>query len=104
MKRPSLRFLCAVLVFAVAALALSPGAARGATSQAPAPDGKVNINTAGVDELVALPGIGKAYAERIVEYRQKNGPFKKVEDILNVRGIGEKTFDRIKDRLTIGKN
>ena len=104
MKRPSLRFLCAVLVFAVAALALSPGTARGATSQAPESSGKVNINSAGVDELVALPGIGKAYAERIVEYRQKNGPFKKVEDILNVRGIGEKTFDRIKDRLTIGKN
>ena len=104
MTRGSLRFLSAVLVLAVAALALSPGTARGAAPQPPAPAEKVNINTAGVDELVALPGIGKSYAERIVEYRQKNGPFKKVENILNVRGIGEKTFDRIKDRLTIGKN
>src|SRR2546422_4533714 len=94
----------AVLVLALAALPLLPGTARGATSQAPAPSERLNINTAGVDELVALPGIGKAYAERIVEYRQKNGPFKKVEDILNVRGIGEKTFERINDRLTIGKN
>src|SRR6266446_4914670 len=97
MRRQSLLFVGAVLAFA-------PGTARGAAPQAAAPGEKVNINTAGVDELVALPGIGRAYAERIVEYRQKNGPFKKVEDILNVRGIGEKTFERIRDRLTIGKN
>lgn len=102
MTRRSLQFLATVLVLAIAALAVAPGEARGASS--PAPAEKVNLNTAGVDELVTLPGIGKAYAERIVEYRQKNGPFKKVEDILNVRGIGEKTFDRIKDRLTLGKN
>ena len=82
----------------------APGSARGATPQPAAPGEKVNINTAGVDELVALPGIGRAYAERIVEYRQKNGPFKNVEDILNVRGIGEKTCERIRDRLTIGKS
>jgi len=104
MRRQSLLFVGAVLVFTLAVLALVPGTARGATPQAAAPGEKVNINTAGVDELVALPGIGRAYAERIIEYRQKNGPFKKVEDILNVRGIGEKTFERIRDRLTIGKN
>ena len=104
MRRQSLLFVGAVLVFAMAALVLGPSSARGATAQ-PAPQGeKVNINTAGVDELVALPGIGKAYAERIVEYRQKNGPFKRIEDILNVRGIGEKTFERIRDRLTLGKS
>ena len=104
MTRRSVQFLGAVLMFAIAALVLAPAAARGATPPAPISGEKVNINTAGVDELVTLPGIGKAYAERIVEYRQKNGPFKKVEDIINVRGIGEKTFERIKDRLTIGKN
>ncbi len=104
MRRQSLLFVGAVMVFTLAVLALAPGTARGATPQAAAPGEKVNINTAGVDELVALPGIGRAYAERIIEYRQKNGPFKKVEDILNVRGIGEKTFERIRDRLTIGKN
>ena len=104
MTRRSVQFLEAVLMFAIAALVLAPAAARGATPPAPISGEKVNINTAGVDELVTLPGIGKAYAERIVEYRQKNGPFKKVEDIINVRGIGEKTFERIKDRLTIGKS
>ena len=104
MTRQSLRFLGTVLILTLAALILSPATARGASHEPPASTEKVNINTAGVDELVALPGIGKAYAERIVEYRQKNGPFKRVEDILNVRGIGEKTFERIKDRLTLGKS
>jgi competence protein ComEA len=104
MRRQNVLFAGTVLVLALAVLALVPGTARGATPQAPASGEKVNINTAGVDELVALPGIGRAYAERIVEYRQKNGPFKRVEDILNVRGIGEKTFERIKEKLTLGKN
>jgi competence protein ComEA len=102
MTRRSPQFLATVLVLAMAALAAVPGAASGAPASATV--SMVNINSAGVDELVTLPGIGKAYAERIVEYRQKNGPFKKVEDILNVRGIGEKTFERIKDRLTLGKS
>jgi comEA protein len=64
---------------------------------------KININTATAEELTALPGIGPSYAQRIVEHREKNGPFKKVEDLLNVRGIGEKTFEKIRDRLTVGK-
>ncbi|GAB4255156.1 MAG: hypothetical protein Kow00109_30310 [Acidobacteriota bacterium] len=62
----------------------------------------VNINQAGVAELQDLPGIGPAIAQRIVEYREKNGPFRKVEDLLNVRGIGEKKFERFKDRVTVG--
>ena len=104
MTRQSLRYFGAVVILALAALVLLPATARGASTQAPVSNEKVNLNTAGVDELVTLPGIGKAYAERILEYREKNGPFKKVEDILNVRGIGEKTYERIKDRLTLGKN
>jgi competence protein ComEA len=101
MQRQIGRTLGTALLPAILALVLAPaaaGAAPGAAGERP-----VNINTAGVEELMTLPGIGKAYAERIVEYRQKNGPFKKVEDLLNVRGIGEKTFVKIKDRLTVGK-
>ena len=66
-------------------------------------EAKININTASAEELTALLGIGPSYAQRIVEHREKNGPFKKVEDLLNVRGIGEKTFEKIRDRLTVGK-
>jgi len=85
------------------ALLMLAGAALPPPAAAPqSPGEKVNINTAAVDDLVTLPGIGKSYAQRIVEHRDKNGPFKKVEDLLNVRGIGEKTFERIRDRITVG--
>ena len=67
-----------------------------------APTGPVNINTASAAELDALPGIGAKTAALIVEYRQKNGPFKKVEDLMNVRGIGEKSFLKLKPQLTVG--
>jgi len=62
----------------------------------------VNINTASAAELDALPGIGAKTAALIVEYRQKNGPFKKVEELMNVRGIGEKNFLKLKALLSVG--
>jgi len=61
----------------------------------------ININTASVKELDALPGIGTKTAELIVEYRQKNGPFKKIEELMNVRGVGEKSFLKLKPQLTV---
>ncbi len=63
--------------------------------------GRININSADVEELTELPGIGPSYARRIVEYRKEFGPFKKIEDLLNVRGIGDRTFEKIRDRITI---
>ncbi|HHY77955.1 MAG TPA: competence protein ComE [Clostridiales bacterium] len=62
---------------------------------------KININTAGIAELDSLPGIGEAYAKRIIEYREKNGLFKSIEEIKNVSGIGEKRFEAIKDLITV---
>ena len=62
----------------------------------------LNINTATAEQFEALPGLGAKMAARIVEYRQKNGGFKKVEDLMNVRGIGEKNFLRLKPLLTVG--
>ena len=63
----------------------------------------ININTASAGELETLPGIGPSLAKRIVEFREQNGPFKKNEDIMKVRGIGEKNFLKIKDLITVGK-
>jgi competence ComEA-like helix-hairpin-helix protein len=60
---------------------------------------RVNVNTATAEEIASLPGIGPSYAKRIVEYREKNGPFKRVEDLLNVQGIGEKTLEKIRDKV-----
>jgi competence protein ComEA len=61
----------------------------------------VNLNSATAAQLEALPGIGRATAERIIEYRQKNGNFKKAEDLMNVRGIGEKSFLKLKPLITV---
>ncbi len=61
----------------------------------------VNLNTATAAQIATLPGIGLKTAELIVQYRQKNGNFKKIEEIMNVRGIGEKSFLKLKDRITV---
>jgi len=90
------------LTLALAA-AMPPAAAAPQAQGQAASEAKVNINTASAEELTTLPGIGPSYAQRIVEHREKNGPFKKPEDLLSVRGIGDKTFERIRDRITVGK-
>ncbi len=64
--------------------------------------GKLNINFATAKELAMLPGIGDTYAKRIVEYREYNGPFLTIEDILNVKGIGQKRFESISKYITVG--
>jgi competence protein ComEA len=70
-----------------------------ATATAASP---VNLNTATPAQLETLPGIGAAAAKRIVEYRQKNGAFKKIEELMNVRGIGEKSFLKLKPLIAVG--
>ncbi|MFH1074060.1 MAG: helix-hairpin-helix domain-containing protein [Candidatus Firestonebacteria bacterium] len=59
----------------------------------------VNINTAGEAELDTLPSIGPFAAKRIIEYRAQNGRFKTIDELKNVRGVGEKTFGKLKDRI-----
>ena len=79
--------------------AQSRNAARSAAK--PASTAIVNLNTASATDLEGLPGIGAKTAARIVEYRQKNGPFKKVEELMNVRGVGEKNFLKLKPQITV---
>jgi competence protein ComEA len=64
--------------------------------------GQININTATIEELDTLPGIGPGYAQRIIEYREQNGPFGAIEEITLVSGIGDATFEKIRDRITVG--
>jgi comEA protein len=63
--------------------------------------GKININQATVTEMSHLPRIGPVMAGRIIEFRQNHGPFKSIDELLLIKGIGEKTFARIQDRVTI---
>ena len=83
--------------------AVSPVAAfsAGAGSSVQQAGGKVNINTADQAQLDTLPGIGPAYAQRIIQYRELNGPFETIEDIKQVSGIGDKRFEQLKDLITV---
>jgi competence protein ComEA len=98
-----------LIVLSIVALAALPGAAQDKPSSAKSsaakgastPSAPININTATQAQFESLPGLGAKVAERILEYRQKNGPFKKVEDLMNVKGIGEKSFLKLKPFLTI---
>lgn len=64
-------------------------------------DNLININTAGIEELTTLPGIGDVKAEAIIKYRSEVGKFKTKEELLNVEGIGEALFEKIKDNITV---
>lgn len=97
------RFMCVLVIVSLwmsAPLAAQQKSARtkptAATASAP-----VNLNTASVSEIATLPGVGSKAAERIVEYRTKNGGFKKIEELMNVKGIGEKSFLKLKPLITV---
>lgn len=82
------------------ALALTPALAVAQKGKAPSTE-KVNLNSATAEQLETLPGIGPAMAKRIIEHRAKNGKFTKLEELLNVKGISEKKFQKMKDRLVV---
>jgi competence protein ComEA len=99
-------------VLALVAIAALPAAAQqkpasrsskpaASRSAAAAPSSPVNLNSATQAQIETLPGIGPKVAQRIIEYRQKNGPFKKIEDLMNVKGVGEKSFLKLKPYLTV---
>ena len=100
-----------ILLAAIAAIALSaaisdttvraqgrPAAPTKTIATAAAP---VNLNTATAEQLSTIPGVGPKTAERIIQYRQKNGGFKKIEDLMNVSGVGEKSFLKMKPLITV---
>jgi len=74
----------------------------GGPAQSAAVGGKVNINTASVSELDTLPGVGPSTAQKIVDDRTANGPYKRIEDLMRVSGIGEKKFESLKDYVSVG--
>jgi competence protein ComEA len=93
---------CIALFVLLAAVPLVANQTAGQAPQAAQPAASlVNLNSATQAELEKLPGVGPAMAKQIIEYRQKNGGFKKVEELMNVKGIGEKSFLKLKTLVTI---
>ncbi len=76
-------------------------AAASAAGAAPSAQGTVNINTADAATLALLPRIGPAVAERVVAHREQNGPFKTIEDLMLVKGIGERTFELLRPYVVL---
>lgn len=93
-----LKRIVATALAAAFALTLATGTAVAAAK--PAPAGKININTASAEQLTTLPGVGPKLAARIVEYRQKSGAFKSVQELMNVRGLGEKNLKKLEPYLS----
>lgn len=92
MRKLKMTVICLVVSVLMAAITV-PALAEEVT--------KIDLNTATLEQLQSLDGIGASYAARIIEYRQTNGPFQKPEDLLNIKGIGEKTFEKIKDKIVV---
>jgi competence protein ComEA len=91
----------------VLALALAFAMSSGVSTVYAAPEAKasaqapVNLNQASAEELIALKGIGPKMAERIIAYRKEHGPFKTVDQIVQVKGIGNAKFQKLKDQVTV---
>lgn len=90
--------ICGALLFTMPAVAAAQSTeTQASTSAKPA----INLNTATLDQLETLPGIGRKTAERIIEHRTKSGAFKRIEELMNVKGIGEKSFLKLKPMIVV---
>lgn len=97
--------VCAAVAILLALVAVTPRAIAEepvAVEQEPSVE-PIDVNRASAADLERVPGIGPATAQRIIEWREQHGPFERLEDLLNVRGIGEKTLEKLRPYLTVGK-
>jgi competence protein ComEA len=102
MNRGFFARLVVLLVLGCVAAPLAQSKPSTTTSASPAGTAIVNLNSATAAQIASLPGVGDKAAQRIIEYREKNGGFKKIEELMNVKGIGEKSFLKLKPLVTVG--
>ena len=93
--------LRALTLAAFAATGLLIASSEGRAAETAAPPGVVNVNTASAEELEALPGVGESRAKAIVEMRKSRGGFKRVEDLLEVKGIGKSALEKLRPFVTV---
>lgn len=98
MNQLSTKLFAVTIAVILTAVLIPVGAAADTAAE------KININTAGSAELQQLPRVGPKVAQRILDYREQNGKFNRIEDLMKVRGIGEKTFEGLKDLITVGSD
>jgi len=99
MKNNLTKSLACALILAVMGTGLSVSAASVRMNQE---GSKINLNTATLAQLQELPRIGPKVAQRILDFRQQHGRFQRIEDLMKVQGIGEKTFQNLKPLITVG--
>ena len=97
--------LVATLVLLSALIVISGGLASAAPAaeQQVLESSQVDLNTAGPQQLTTIPGIGESMAQRIVEWRDEHGPFRRVEDLMKVKGIGEKSLEKLRPHVTVAE-
>jgi competence protein ComEA len=106
-RNNSWRGLTAAVSLALLIMALcsaTPCMARSSAGSEGRATNPVDINSADAEQLMTIPGIGKVMAERIIQFRNQHGPFKRVEDLLKIKGIGEKSFQKIRSYVKVGKS
>jgi competence protein ComEA len=101
MQRSSVVLACALAALVAAVPSFAAQEKGGKAKPAATVTSPVNLNTATAADLQALPGVGAATAKLIIEHREKNGGFKKVEELMNIKGIGEKSFLKLKPMVIV---
>jgi competence protein ComEA len=98
MKQPKSRLVAGLLALTFLTVGWMAAAAESAEIE------PVDLNRASAQELIGLPGIGEVMAKRIIDFREQNGPFERVEDLMKVKGIGEKSFAKLRPYVRVGKS
>ena len=102
-RRKGSGWIAVMLAAGLAAAAAGGGAGAATAETKDGAQAKVDINKATESELMTVSGIGETLAKRIVAFREQNGPFRRLEDLMKVQGIGEKSFEKLRSHLTVGK-